>query len=196
MIRIFFHNIDCIPKYIDFDYCNKINDVKIQQLLDEGKTIIETAKIVNCKPHQIYDAMQYGRITYADNYISSCCSPVIQLDLKGLYLRRYNSISEAGKCNNINADSICSCICSKRNFSSGFYWIYESDYLNNNYKIKECRISKFLIPVAKYDKNGNFIKKYDTIIDASKETKSSRTDILRVVNGERKSSEGYIYKSA
>lgn len=196
MIQIFFPNIDCIPKYIDFDYCNKINDVKIQQLLDEGKTIIETAKIVNCKPHQIYDAMQYGRITYADNYISSCCSPVIQLDLKGLYLRRYNSISEAGKCNNINADSICSCICSKRNFSSGFYWIYESDYLNNNYKIKECRISKFLIPVAKYDKNGNFIKKYDTIIDASKETKSSRTDILRVVNGERKSSEGYIYKSA
>lgn len=196
MIQIFFPNIDRIPDYIDFDYSNKIDDVKIQRLLNEGKTIIETAKIVNCKPHQIYDAMQYGRITYADGYISSSCSPVVQLDLNGKYLNRYNSIAEAGRDNGIKNGNITSCIRNKKYFSSGYYWLYESDYLSGNYEINGCRISKFLIPILKYDKNGNFIKKYNTIVDASKETKSSCTDILRVVNGERKSTYGYIYKIA
>lgn len=196
MIQIFFPHITTIPDYIDFDYSNKIDDVKIQRLLNEGKTIIETAKIVNCKPHQIYDAMQYGRITYADGYIPSGYSPVVQLDLNGKYLNRYNSISEAGRVNGIKNGRIASCIRKKTYFSSGYYWLYESDYLSGNYEIKECRISKFLIPIIKYDKNGNFIKKYNTIVDASKETKSSCTDILKVINGERKSTYGYIYKLA
>ena len=140
--------------------------------------------------------MQYGRIKYADDYISSSCSPVVQLDLSGKYLNRYRSISEAGRVNGIKNGRIASCLRKKNYFSSGYYWLYESDYLSGNYEIKECRISKFLIPIIKYDKNGNFIKKYNTIIDASKDTKSSCTDILRVINGERKSTYGYVYKLA
>ena len=101
MIQIFFPNIDSIPDYIDFNYSNKINDIQIQRLLNEGNTIIETAKIVNCKPHQIYDAIYYGRITYADGYIPSNHTPVVKLDLNGQYLNRYNSISEASKANGI-----------------------------------------------------------------------------------------------
>lgn len=196
MIQIFFPHITTIPDYIDFDYSNKIDDVKIQRLLNEGKTITETAKIVNCKPHQIYDAMQYGRITYPDNYISSSCSPIVQLDLNGKYIKRYDSMTQAEQDNNINSGNISACINKKRYYSSGFYWVYESDYLNRNFEIKGCRFSKFLIPVEKYDKNGNLIKRYNSILEASKESKSSRTDILRVVNGERKSTNGYIYKLA
>ena len=42
--------------------------------------------------------------------------------------------------------------------------------------------------VAKYDMNNNFIHSYDSIYEAEKDSVSTRGEILRVANGDRKSS--------
>ena len=42
--------------------------------------------------------------------------------------------------------------------------------------------------VAKYDINNNFIHRYDSIYEAEKDSVSTRGEILRVANGDRKSS--------
>lgn len=45
-----------------------------------------------------------------------------------------------------------------------------------------------------YDKNNNLICTYKTILDASKELDVNNYSIFEVVNGNRKSIKGYIFK--
>lgn len=49
------------------------------------------------------------------------------------------------------------------------------------------------MPIAQYDLNGNFIKKYPSILSAEKELKI--TTVWNVVNGVQKSTKGFIFKS-
>lgn len=192
MIQLFFPKYKKIPAYIDFGYSNKINDVKIQNMLNLGYKVPEIAKEINCKPHQIYDAIQYGRITYPKNYISAYKTSVVQLDNNLNYINEFDSIADAKimtGCNNIS-----SAINSKTHFSGGYYWVERKSYYEGNYSIKESRLSKFYIPVDQYDLNENFIAHYDIILDASKKYNCTNHEILEVMNGERKSKCGYIWK--
>lgn len=192
MIQLFFPEYMDIPTYIDFGYANKIDDVKIQKLLNNGLKVPDVAKQVGCKTHQIYDAIQYGRITYPKNYIPADRTSVVQLDYNLNLINEFETISEAKTatgCKNISG-----AINSDSHFSGGYFWIEKDSYYNKNYSIKNSRFSKFFIPVDQYDKNNNFIKHYNTIIDASKNYKCTNFEILRVMNGERKSVAGYIWK--
>lgn len=135
MIQIFFPYISSIPEYIDFGYSNKINDVMIQDLLNKGYKIPEVAKMVNCKQHQIYDAMQYNRITYPKNYINACYTPIIKFSLDGQYLCSYDSISEAARSESVKPANISACIGHKRYRSSGFIWIPQTLYNQPTFNI-------------------------------------------------------------
>ena len=59
--------------------------------------------------------------------------------------------------------------------------------------IKQSNINK-QIPVLQYDLNGNFIKEYSGIQFAARETKSQASLIHKVCNGERKKTNGFIWK--
>lgn len=61
------------------------------------------------------------------------------------------------------------------------YWIYESDYLNNNYSLSELS-NRFIVPVDKYDLDGNFIKSYPNIYRAEMDSLSSKNEIIRIIN--------------
>lgn len=50
------------------------------------------------------------------------------------------------------------------------------------------------VSVLQYDKQGNFIKKYESITKASKETKVNLSDISLCVNNKLHSAGGYIWK--
>lgn len=192
MIRLFFPKYNEIPQYIDFDYSNKINDVEIQKLLNDGLKVPEVAKRVGCRAHQIYDAIHYGRISYPENYIPADYTSVVRLDGNLNYIDEFNSIEEAKRitsCNNISH-----AINSKTHFSGGYYWIERKSYYDNNYSIQKSRLSKFYIPVDQYDKDNKFIAHYNTIIEASKKYNCTNHEIFAVMNGKRKSRCGYIWK--
>lgn len=129
MIKMFFPYIEEIPSYVDFDYSNKINDVRIQQKLNSGISIREIAKAENCKPHTIYDAIRYGRIRYPLNYKNKSFSPVVQLDTDYNYISEYESIKKAIDATGIK--NISSVLCSKKHYSGGYIWFYKEDYYNN-----------------------------------------------------------------
>lgn len=197
MVQLFFPYISDIPDYIDFDYSNKSDDVAIQRLLNEGKRPHEIAKVLKCNVHVVYDSIQYGRCNYPPNYIYACYHSVVQLDLYRNFVNRYDSIAEAKRVNGLK--SISSCIHNKTYRCGNYYWVYESDYnkyLKGEFEIPISFKERFLNPIDQYDKNNNFIKHYDTIIDASKDNNLSCTDIERVANGKRKSAKGFIWKFA
>ena len=68
---------------------------------------------------------------------------------------------------------------------------YKNRKVNNRNQIKAC--SK---PIAQYDKNGNFIKTWNSASEFCRENgKTSISSIRRCCNGERKSAYGYIFKN-
>lgn len=193
MIQLFFPQYLNIPSYIDFEYSNKINDIKIQQLLNSGLKVSEIAIQIGCNSHRIYDAIRYGRISYPKNYIPSIYTSVVQLNNDLKYVNEFDSIKEAKIATGYN--NISSAISSKTHFSGGYYWVEKKAYYDGNYHIEKSRLSKFYIPVDQYDINDNFISHYNTIIKASKKYGCSNYSIYQVVIGKRKSMKGFIWKS-
>ena len=52
----------------------------------------------------------------------------------------------------------------------------------------------FMVPVAKYDMNDNYICSYENMYDAENNSVSSRNEIRRVAKGDRKSSRNEKWK--
>jgi hypothetical protein len=50
---------------------------------------------------------------------------VIKLNIQGEYLDRYESLSEAGRKNDMSTGDICNCCQGKRKTAKGYRWIYE-----------------------------------------------------------------------
>lgn len=193
MCQLFF-DITEIPDYINFEYNNKLNIKKIQSMLDKNMSPKEISQKLEINIHRIYDAIGYGKLHYSNTYLRSDYRPVVQLNLNKEYMSRYDCIADASRANNIPLGNIVTCLLDNRSYANGYYWVYEKDYLSGNYKIVEPRFIKFLIPVDRYDLDGNFICHFDTILEASKDCKSTNYEILEVINGVRKSSYGYKYK--
>jgi predicted GIY-YIG superfamily endonuclease len=62
----------------------------------------------------------------------------------------------------------------------------------NMKQVQKITTERKRIPIAQYDLNGNFIKKYPSILAAEKELKI-RT-IWNVVNGHQKSTKNFVFK--
>lgn len=63
-----FFDIKEIPKWIDFEYGNKINIFKIQSMLNDDYTVHEIAKSLLINEHRIYDAIYSKKLFYPKNY--------------------------------------------------------------------------------------------------------------------------------
>jgi predicted DNA-binding protein YlxM (UPF0122 family) len=104
-----------------------------------------------------------------------------QYDLSGNYIKTYKSIAEAEKLTNINIQM--------NNKSCGdFIWRYSGDKPPIEYKNNKIK------SVIQYDLSGNYIKKYNSIVEAAKLTNSNSSRISACCNNRIKSSNGYIWK--
>ena len=81
-----------------------------------------------------------------------------------------------------------------QNFAYGYYWVFETDYINGNYEIPKEEPDKFIVSVDKYDMNDNYIKTYKTIYEAEADSLSNKSEIYRVASGNRKSSRNETWK--
>ena len=123
MIQVFFPDICEIPNYIDLSYSNKIDETKIQELLNKGYSVKECAELLNYKSHTIYDAIGAGKITYPEDYHRMDHSPVIQYDLENNFIAEYTTIEEAISTTGIKY--ISSALCNGRHYSGGYNWYYK-----------------------------------------------------------------------
>lgn len=123
MIQLFFPDIQSVPSYIDLDYSNKIDEQKVQILLNQGYSVSDCENMLGYTKHRIYDAIHYGKITYPQNYRRRDYSPVIQFDKNGNFIAEYSTIKEA--IDATGAKHISSALCSGRHCSGGYNWYYK-----------------------------------------------------------------------
>jgi hypothetical protein len=142
---------------------------------------------------------------------------VLQYDLEGNFIKKYPSVEEARKIYKVD---LASCCRGKSKTAAGFIWIYEekfSDELflekikkavihgNKNKKKSEqhsLNIKKAVTetnknkrkPILQYDLEGNFIKEWDYIRQASTYLNINPSGISNNLSGKQKFAFGYIWK--
>lgn len=111
-----------------------------------------------------------------------------QYDLDGVFIKTFSSITYACKELNISSRSnIQQCIKGTRNKCNNFIFVLHGTKLNLLDKI-----NKSLVAVDQYSKDGNFIKTWNSIKEASIELDISSTSISDCLN-KRKKSAGNFY---
>lgn len=118
-------------------------------------------------------------------------------DINGFFIKKYKSARIASKETNTGQTKINSCCSGRIRYSNNFQWFYE--YMGE--KIEPINKYENLyhktVKVNQYDKNGNFIKTWNTIKEASNAMGShSSSNILRCLSGEGKTAYGYIWEYA
>jgi len=115
---------------------------------------------------------------------------IIQYDMLGNELARYNSAKEAAQAVNGSPCAITKACRGGSKTSKGFQWRYDIDDENIPCIIK-AGIKK---PVSQWSLDNNLIKNYESITMASKETGITLSTIAEAANGKRKTAGGYIWK--
>lgn len=195
LIQLFFHNIDSIPSYIDYNFSNCADANKVQDLLDKGFSLKDISNIENIKYTTLNGMLNQKRITLPVDYKEKILhrKPIVRLTKNGDFIKRYENLSSI-KEDGFASGTVIRVLKKKQNFSYGSYWIYEEDYISGNYIIPSEKEDHYKLPVDKYDMNNKYILSYNTIYDAEKDSKSSRAEIYRVATGGHKSSRNEKWK--
>lgn len=118
--------------------------------------------------------------------------PIIQYDKNGNIISIYSSIKEASKITKTNIDSISSCCSHKRKSGGGYIWRKYNDPLNPASLKKDKFWGKR--KVRQYTLNGDYIKTFNSVKEASIEINAPWQAIQRVCMGKRKTSHGYKWE--
>lgn len=115
---------------------------------------------------------------------------VYQYDIiNGRLLHKYSNLTDAGNAINATKQDLSKVCLSVGKFYKGFYWSY--DYVDKFIPQKDYRRKS----VSKYTIDDNlFIKKYNSIIEAHKDTGVNKSCIAKVCRKERKTAGGFIWK--
>lgn len=125
--------------------------------------------------------------------------PVCQYTRDGVFLKKWKSSVHVQLELGIDSSTIRMCCNGKVKISGGYIWKNENDILTEDeivWRNTSNRYSPNKKEVCQYDKNGNFIKKYNNILLASKETNIDRSVIIRCCKGSQRTAGGYIWRYA
>ena len=114
---------------------------------------------------------------------------VYQYDiLTGVLVNKYSNLTDASATIGLNKQGLSKVCLSVNKASKGFYWTY--DYLERFIPLEDNRKKK----VHQYNIEGEFINEFESVSEASKQTRINKSCIAKVCRGERKSSGGYLWK--
>lgn len=118
--------------------------------------------------------------------------PVVCLDLKGKFIKRYDSAGEA-KADGFYGSDVLVC-CKKQNRTcKNRMFMFEDEYLKHGTRTYKKPESSSMRKVIQCDMNGNFIKEYKSLQEAARQTGANRTTISGVLAGTYKSANGFIF---
>lgn len=89
--------------------------------------------------------------------------PVIQLSLDGEFIAVYNSMVEAERIAGVPAGCISGCCCGTQFTAGNYLWVLASEYDKGNIPVYHPRQT---VAVIQLDKNGTFVRKYNSIKEA------------------------------
>lgn len=112
---------------------------------------------------------------------------IYQYNLTGELESTFQSLEEASKSSSISEESISHACVGDRKTCNGFYWTYTSTFdLKEDYRKKK---------VIQYDLEGELVKVFDSISDASKQTEINKSSIAKCCRGERNKAGGFIWRT-
>ena len=116
------------------------------------------------------------------NHKGLFAKPVLQYDLHGNFVKEWTSEKEVFDALGLTINACCK---GRQKTSGGYQW-----------KLKEDNriIEDIYNPIEQYLLNGNFVKEWDSIVEASESTGISSTCIASCCTGKRKVAGGYQWK--
>ncbi len=124
---------------------------------------------------------------------------VVQLSLDGKFIKEWESITQASNSTGIkNSSYITSAIKSntRRRTAGGYRWMYKEDYDKNKNNLQFKPITGNTRKVVQLSKEGNFIKIWESVANASNCLQINRVGICHVCGNRAKMAGGYkwMYK--
>ena len=116
---------------------------------------------------------------------------VYQYDLKGNFIQCYNSMTEAEKAS--KAMGIWNSCNNKQAQSGGFIWLYDPSDLPLHLKMLLNKRNPNQLHVYKYDMQGRFLEKYNSIKECAKKNGVDRNGISDCCKGRVVAYKGFIY---
>lgn len=141
---------------------------------------------------------------YKLKYKNPQSKEIIQCDLKGNFIKLWISARDISRNTNYDSSSIIKCCKHKISYAYGFLWFYQEEYKNLNFKIKDyinyaknnTTFKTRDYKVQQFSKNGECIKIWNNIKEASNELNILEKGILRCCENSEKfhTYKGYIWK--
>lgn len=143
------------------------------------------------------------------NFLQNIMKPVLQYDLNNNFIKEYKSVTEA--CSELKLHNIGATCRKEYTSCGGFIFRYKTDPLPQDYilplnknknkkredwvcdKLKVPRPSK-QTPIIQYDIEGNYIKNWDSIRQASLQLKINPGGISSCCSGKTKQTNNFIFK--
>lgn len=148
-----------------------------------------------CSAKMTYEALE--KISGGNNYLARA---VEQYSLGGEYIKTFDSISSAGKELRVGkGGSIGSCASGKIKSAYGYIWIYADDKNKTDHIKKKMQDtthganSVHAKAILQYDKNGNFINRYETLTEAANSYGAQPAHITQCARGDRLTTHGFIW---
>jgi len=176
---------------------------------NNGKTIKEISSIMKLNTGTItkylnistklnkcnYNGKESKKITSRINGLNNG-KPVIQLSLNGEYISMYPSVAEAERITGIFSTNISNCCLGKYRYSGGFRWMFKDEYIHNINNIRSIPLykssNKSIKKVVQLNlKDSTFIKEYESIAEASRQTGISTSNISTCCRRKTKYSGGF-----
>lgn len=156
------------------------------------------ASIVSCcKGDSKLIANSIWRYTYEEltqEYIDWCNSrkhekvSVLQYDLSGEFIEKFDGVKLAGRLTGTNPSSIVRCCKGTQKTAGGFVWKYEYPDLIYDTKLRTDN------PIDQYCMDGEFVKTYTHPAEASSQTGISDVTIINCCKGKQRKSGGFIWR--
>ena len=123
---------------------------------------------------------------------------VLQIDKCGNIIREYSCMQEVDNVPEFDGSNVTRCCNGEYNFSYGYMWMFKKDYSKEKVEriVKGMRRKNYKQGVRQYDLDGNFIKEFQSIMDAERETSISNVNISATCKGKRGQMQagGYMWK--
>ena len=115
-------------------------------------------------------------------------TPIYQYNIDGTFIKEWRSAAEAGRVLKINPHNISTCAKHDRKRAGGYRWEYKKT------ESLELIIEKRTKTILQMDDDGNIIREFDSLKEASKTLKVDATTISHVLHGRLKHAGGFCWK--
>lgn len=197
----FIHNIPVICFTLDGHRINTYTGMS-EAIKRTGDTWLAIKK--SCETHQHSGKYQWRYwienpdVQEIPPYQWTSTQAVDQYDLNGIYIKTYNSLSEASGALGLTTPGLTTCCRNRQKSCGGFLWCYHNDPPPEPYIDKRARhtTSSNKRAIVQYSKENEYLNEYESAHAAARAIDKPKcaNHITECCQGKRKTCEGFIWK--